>query len=87
MIVRVHDLYFGIDELILSLADAVKLKMFGKVYVFHAKKEGGNIKLPFYIVKCRKCDAYFLDHPHEPDGYFLCPLCERKGDLSIEKEA
>jgi len=53
--IRVCDHHFNIQKFKLSLMERIKLKLEGKVYVFHARKEGWHGELPFYIVKCDRC--------------------------------
>ena len=74
MIIQVHDCHFGFKEFEISILERIKLKLEGKIYAFHARKEGWHEELPFYIVRCEKCGTYFLDYPHGED--FLCPLCD-----------
>ena len=73
MIIQVIDHHFGIQEFQISLIERLKLAISGKIYVFHARKEGWSGELPFYIVKCECCKCYFLDYAHGHDEYFLCP--------------
>jgi hypothetical protein len=77
MNVHVYDQHFNISEFKLSLAEWIRLKLEKKVYVFHARKQGWNGELPFYIVKCGK-HGYFLDYLHGFPGHnegFDCPFC------------
>jgi hypothetical protein len=77
MILQVYDRYFGIQEFEISLIERLKLKLNGRIYAFHARKEGWNgEELPFYIAKCGKCGCYFLDYPHGGKEALLCPLCD-----------
>jgi len=75
MNITVNDRHFGIQQFSLPLAERIKLKLNGEVYVFHARKLGWTGDLPFYIVKCGKCKTLFLDYPHGYGEYFLCPKC------------
>jgi len=54
----------------LELKSKFKLSFLKKL-----KREGWTGKLPFYIVKCKKHNIYFLDYPQGFEGYFICPLC------------
>jgi hypothetical protein len=77
MIIHICDYHFGIQDFKLSLTAMIELKLTGKVYVFHARKERWSGELPFYIVKCGE-HGYFLDYPHGFLGYnegFNCPFC------------
>ena len=78
MIIQVHNRYFGFKEFEISLLERIKLRLEGRIYVFHAKPEGWCGEVPFYIVKCGKCGCYFLDnsHGHGYEEYFLCPICD-----------
>ena len=76
MIIQVHNRYFGFKEFEISLLERIKLRLKGRIYVFHAKPEGWAGEVPFYIVKCGKCGCYFLDYPHGDEEYFLCPRCD-----------
>jgi len=85
--IQVHDHHFGIQKFELSLFEWLKLNLGddGKIYAFHARKEGWSGELPFYIVKCSGCKQYFLDYPHGHREYFNCPICDLP-KLQIECE-
>ena len=75
--VEVLDEHFGMQRVRLSLLQRFILKIQGYVYLFHARKDGWKGKLPFYLVKCKKHDVFFIDYPHgfPPNQYFNCPIC------------
>ena len=77
MNVTITDKHFNKTSINISFLKWLKLKIFGSIYVFHARKEGWSGSLPFYIVKCGE-HGYFLDYLHGFPGYnegFNCPFC------------
>jgi len=74
---KVLDEHFGKQTVNLNLIQKLQLKILGHAYLFHATKNGWKGKLPFYIVKCKKHNIFFIDYPHgfPPNQYFNCPLC------------
>lgn len=58
----------------LSLKQRLVLKVFGKVYLRHEKRQGWKHALPIYLTKC-PIHGYFEDYPHGWEGYFQCPQC------------
>lgn len=51
------------------------LHLHGHVYLYHARKQGWNGQLPFYIVYCKVHNLYYLDYPHGYNLDFTCPKC------------
>jgi len=90
--VSVVDEHFGNKTVKLSILQQIKLKLSGRVYLFHASKEGWRAELPLYLTKCNKHNIYFIDYPHGffedyPhgfDGHFHCPKCDEEHYQFIE---
>jgi len=73
--INVKDRHFGLKQVKLSLFQRISLMLRGKVYLFHAKKQGWKGELPFYLARCKKHRIFCIDYPHSWDECFDCPLC------------
>jgi hypothetical protein len=64
----------GVDEVELSLAKKIVLKLSGAVYMGHCTRPGWSGSLPFYVFEC-PVHGLVENYPQGYHGRLDCPLC------------